>query len=166
MRCGSRVVEVWGQQHPAFRAMPGLYVIIAPSAGACVRRGPARPPPSPGLRLRCLCVWGVHAVPPPPTRRARARGRRQRHNAVMLAPLLSSILSLTAPAPTELGRRAAIASALLTTLAPRLPAYAAGEERSRLLSAIQSGGDVEAALAALLPLGARLRPSRRACTVR
>jgi hypothetical protein len=70
----------------------------------------------------------------------------------MLAPLLSSILSLTAPPPTELGRRAAIASALLTTLAPRLPAYAAGEERSRLLSAIQSGGDVEAALAALLPL--------------
>ena len=86
----------------------------------------------------------------------------------MLLALLSLAAAALSPPPsgrlTTLGRRAVLTSAALAA-APRLPgraaAAAAADERSRLLAAIDADGDVEAALAALLPLD----PSRGAAAV-
>ena len=52
---------------------------------------------------------------------------------------------------SSIGRRAALVSTL-AALAPRPPASAVEDQRARLLAAISDGGDVESALASLLPL--------------
>lgn len=80
--------------------------------------------------------------------------------------VLLSLAAALSPPPSgisaALGRRAVLTSAVLAAV-PRLPAHAtaATDERSRLLAAIDADGDVEAALAALLPLD----PSRGGAAV-